>query len=196
MMSPWPCRIIAGTTARETRNTLFRVRAQNSNPTLLHSSRVPDRKSPMPALFTSIPTGPSRFFPCQKQVFSASPARVTSAVFARKISRSAPCNSSAVARKPFGHRVRKWPLPHPARPTSSQWPRPIPRLAPGHYRPLEPASRPLDSVAVFVLLMPAITILLSSGDHFRAKTHLNIQAAGTVVAPSNGCAARSGGSTM
>src|SRR5713226_9284396 len=78
MMSPPPCRIIDGITARETRKTLFRfvlrTRSQSSS---LFSCAGP--KSPMPALLTRIPTGPS-FASVAESSFPTSSARVTSAV--------------------------------------------------------------------------------------------------------------------
>jgi hypothetical protein len=46
--------------------------------------------------------------------------------------------------------------------------RPIPRLPPVT-NATRPVSGPFASVVLFVLLIPAITILLSSGDPFRAK---------------------------
>src|SRR5260370_7021426 len=58
IMSPTPCRIIDGTTARETRKTLFRFvpRTRSHSSSLLSCARP---KSPMPALLTRIPIGPT-----------------------------------------------------------------------------------------------------------------------------------------
>src|SRR6266436_4625698 len=94
IMSPLPCRIIDGTTARETRKTLFRfVLSTQSHSSSLFSCAGP--KSPMPALLTRIPTGPS-FASVAETSFSTSSARVTSAVCQKTLS-VRPRNASAVA---------------------------------------------------------------------------------------------------
>src|SRR6266404_7403354 len=95
MMSPSPCRISEGTTARETRNTLFRfVFIIRSHASSLFSCAGP--KSPMPALLTRIPIGPS-FVSVAETSFSTSSARVTSAV-CQKTFLVRPCSASAVSR--------------------------------------------------------------------------------------------------
>src|SRR5713226_4341821 len=178
MMSPPPCRIIDGITARETRKTLFRfvprTRSQSSS---LFSCAGP--KSPMPALLTRIPTGPS-FASVAETSFPTSSARVTSAVCQMTLLVS-PRNSSAVACSLSMSRPQM-ATPAPSSASFIAIARPMPRLPPVTSAILFVRGPPI-SFASFVLLMPTITILLSSGRPFSCKTHLNIQPQGPLCVP-------------
>src|SRR6266436_2959104 len=173
MMSPPPCRIIDWTTARETRNTLFRfVFRTRSHSSSLFSCAGP--KSPMPALLTRIPIGPS-FVSVAETNFPTSSARVTSAVCQKTLLVS-PCSASAVARS-FSLSRPQMATSAPSSASFIAIARPIPRLPPVTSATL-PISSPLVFLVSFVLLMRAIAILLSSGRPFSCQTHLNIQPQG------------------
>src|SRR6266403_510001 len=164
MMSPAPFLIIDGTTASETRNTLFRfvfrTRSQSSS---LFSCAGPN--SPMPALLTRISIGPS-FASVAETSFPTSSACVTSAVCQKFLSLLA-CNSSAVARN-FSRSRPQIATTAPSSASLIAMARPIPRLPPVTKATLFASGRSA-LFSAFVLLMPAITILPSSGDPFRAK---------------------------
>src|SRR5713101_7130451 len=164
IMSPPPCRIIDGTTARETRKTLFRfVLSTRSHSSSLFSCAGP--KSPMPALLTRIPTGPS-FASVAETSFPTSSARVTSAV-CQKTLLVCPRNASAVAPSLSLSRPQM-ATPAPSSASFMAIARPMPRPPPVTSAILF-ARGPSLLLPSFVLLMPAITILLSSGDPFHAK---------------------------